>query len=105
MARACRNPIKMDLKKYCVNIREMGKSTYHWRVSIYDEKTKQLKAAKFSTIAAINEEWDLKLSYDILRRLRTGFRVDTSMRNKKNSFLERWGHINVEKISEKKEEV
>ena len=69
-----------------------------WRVYCYDQEQKKIKTGDFASIRQINCEWDLNLTYDIMRRIRTGFRVDDKMRNKDNSFLARWGHLKIEKI-------
>ena len=45
---------------------------------------------------------NLKLSGDVVWRLITGKRVDTNKRNKDNSFIARYGHIQLKKISEDK---
>ena len=77
-------------------------SSYKWEVCMYDKTTNQLKKGKFSTIKELNKEWDLKLNADYVKRIRTHFRADESMRYKENSFIQRWGHIKIEKINEKR---
>jgi hypothetical protein len=69
-----------------------------WRVYCYDQEQKRIRTGDFASIGQINREWDMNLTYDIVRRIRTGFRVDEKMRNKENSFLSRWGHIKIEKV-------
>ena len=73
---------------------------YKWLVTIYSKDTYQVRQGKFCSISHINEEWDLKLTNDIVHRIQTRYRADLSMRNGKNSFLQRWGHIKLEKIHE-----
>ena len=77
-----------------------SKKNYLWKVNLYDKDTHMLKCGKFSTIKELNEEWNLKLNADYVKRIMTKYRADTTMRNKENSFLARYGHINIEKIKE-----
>jgi hypothetical protein len=78
---------------------------YKWYVTVYDKNTDSFRTGKFSSIKEINEKMKLNLTVDICWRLRTLNRVDTSKRNKENSFLSRYGHIKLEKIDEWKEGV
>ena len=78
----------------------LNRSKYKWDICMYDTETKQMKQRKFSTIAELNEEWNMKLNSDYVRRIITGYRADASMRNKENSFLARYGHIKITKINE-----
>ena len=73
---------------------------YKWKVTLFDRETNQLKEGKFCSIPHLNEEWGLKLTSDIVHRIQTNYRADMTMRNGKNSFLYRWGHIKLEKIRE-----
>ena len=75
---------------------------YKWSITMFDKETNTLKKGKFSTIKDMNEGMSLALTGDIVWRLTTGNRVDTSQRNKDNSFLSRYGNISIEKIDEKK---
>ena len=76
-----------------------------WKISILDKETGQTKSGKFTTIAKLNEAMDLKLNGDFVKRSMYNYRTDMSMRNKQNSFLSRYGHIKIEKIFEKNEEI
>jgi len=73
-----------------------------WEVVIFDRETSTWRSGKYSTIKDLNEGMGLKLTCDIVWRLTTGERVDTTQRNKTNSFLSRYGHIKLTKISEDK---
>ena len=67
---------------------------------MFDKETNQLKEGKFCSIPHLNEEWDLKLNSDYVRRIMTGYRADKTQRWGKNSFLQRYGHIRINKINE-----
>jgi hypothetical protein len=98
---------EQTLKKYAKpeGFKGRGKGTtnykkYKWSIIIFDKETNEMKQGKYSTIKEINESLGLTLSNDLVWRLTTGNRVDTSKRNKDNSFLSRYGHIKLEKINE-----
>lgn len=74
--------------------------TLKWKVIIYDVSTKTFKEGKFITVKDINEAYNLNLNSDYVKRIRTRYRADPKMRNKENSFLARYGHIQIEKIYE-----
>lgn len=71
-----------------------------WEIVFFDKDTNEMKQGKFSTIKEINKGLGLSLTNDLVWRLTTGNRVDTSKRNKDNSFLSRYGHIKLTKINE-----
>lgn len=73
---------------------------YKWDIVFFDKETNEMKSGKFLTIKHINDEFNLTLTNDIVWRLLTGNRVDTTKRNKENSFLNRFGHIKITKINE-----
>ena len=73
---------------------------YKWKVTLFDRETNQLKEGKFCSIPQLNEEWELKLTSDIVHRIQTNYRADMTMRNGKHSFLYCWGHIKLEEIRE-----
>jgi len=73
---------------------------YKWDCCYFDKEKNSLKQGKFSTIKELNTEFNLNLTNDVVWRITTGNRVDTTQRNKDNSFLSRWGHIKLTKISE-----
>lgn len=92
---------KIDRRKN--NGREVGRSTYKvykWEVTMFDKETNQLKQGKFCSLAHINREWDLKLTCDLAHRLTTNYRVDTSGKMGKYSFVQKYGHIKLKKICE-----
>lgn len=62
-----------------------------------------MKVGKFSSIKELNDEWGMKLNSDYVKRIMTRYRADENMRNKENSFLARYGHINIEKICERRD--
>jgi hypothetical protein len=99
-------------KKYAKPEGWIGKKTgdtiwrkHKWLITMYDKNSGEMKSGKFSSIKEINEEYGLNLTNDIVYRLRTLKRVDTSKRNKGNSFLSRYGHIKIDKIDEWREGV
>ncbi len=75
---------------------------YKWDITMFDKDTNTFKEGKYTTIKELNEGMDLKLTSDLVWRLTTGKRVDTTKRNKENSFISRYGHIKLQKISEDK---
>lgn len=77
-----------------------NKKTYKWKVVIFDNSTKSFKEGKYYSVPHINQELNLNLNADYVRRIMTKYRADTKMRNKENSFLARYGHIQIEKIYE-----
>lgn len=77
-----------------------NKSSYKWKIVIFDNDTKTFKEGKFYSVNHINKELNLKLNSDYVRRIMTHYRADKTMRNKDNSFLARYGHIKIEKINE-----
>jgi hypothetical protein len=85
--------------------RTEGTSNYKknkWEIIFFDKDTNEMKQGKFSTIKALNEGLGLSLTNDLVWRLTTLNRVDTTKRNKDNSFLSRYGHIKLTKIDELK---
>lgn len=74
--------------------------TFRWKVIIFDNNTKRFKEGKYYSVNHINQELNLSLNSDYVRRIMTKYRADTNMRNKENSFLARYGHIQIEKICE-----
>ena len=76
-------------------------SYYKWKVLLFDDKTKSFKEGKYTSVNHINKELNLNLNSDYVRRIMTRYRADANMRNKENSFLARYGHIQIEKIYEK----
>lgn len=75
---------------------------YKWEVVVFDKETNTMKSGKYSTLKDLNEGLGLSLTGDVVWRLITGERVDTTQRNKTNSFLSRYGHIKLTKINEEK---
>lgn len=76
-------------------------STYKWKVVLFDNETKTFKEGKYFSVPHLNKELNLNLNADYVRRIMTKYRADKTMRNKENSFLARYGHIQIEKIYEK----
>ena len=74
--------------------------TYRWKVMLFDNSTKTFKEGKYTSVNNINQELNLNLNSDYVRRIMTKYRADPNMRNKENSFLARYGHIQIEKICE-----
>jgi hypothetical protein len=74
---------------------------YKWDITMFDKETNRQKQGKFCSIKDINKAWDLSLNSDYVRKIVTGYRVDENQRQKKNSFIARWGHIQITKIRER----
>ena len=74
--------------------------TYKWKVILFDNETKSFKEGKYYSVNHINQELNLNLNSDYVRRIMTKYRADPNMRNKENSFLARYGHIQIQKIYE-----
>lgn len=73
---------------------------YKWLVTVYDKETNQMKQGKFCSIPHVNEEWNLGLTPELATRIHTKYRTDMTMKKGKSSFLQRWGHIRLERIDE-----
>ena len=83
--------------------RAVGSRTYKvykWEVTMFDKEINQFRHGKFCSLAHINREWDMKITCDIAHRLQTNYRVDTTAKLGKNSFLQKYGHIKLQKICE-----
>jgi len=78
-------------------------SYYKWKVILFDNDTKRFVEGKYTSVNNINKELNLNLNADYVRRIMTKYRADPNMRNGENSFLARYGHIQIEKIHEKVE--
>ena len=72
-----------------------------WEVRIFDKDTRIFKEGKCRSVADINKQFGTNLTHDLVKRIETKKRADMNMRNKENSFLARWGHIQIKKINEK----
>ena len=84
--------------------RPTGSSTckkYKWEVRMFDKETNTFVEGKCCSVKDINEKFGLNINNDLARRIMTKYRADMNMRNKENSFLARWGHIQIKKINEK----
>lgn len=75
-------------------------SRLKWKVIMYDKNTNVFREGKFCSVNKINEGLGLNLNSDYVKRIMTRDRVDMNKRNGSNSFLERWGHIQISKINE-----
>ena len=76
-------------------------NVYKWKVIMYNKDTNSFNEGKYTSVADINRKLGLNLNGDYVKRIMTKYRVDMTKRNKENSFLEKWGHIKIEKINEK----
>lgn len=76
---------------------------YKWSIIMFDKDINEFKSGKFVSLNDLNENMNLDLSNDTCWRLRTLKRVDISKKNKENSFLSKYGHIQITKIDEWKE--
>tara|TARA_B100000085_G_C18404297_1_gene455949 strand:+ start:97 stop:408 length:312 start_codon:yes stop_codon:yes gene_type:complete len=79
----------------------MNYNTYKYLVTIYNKETNQIQSGKYFCLRHINQELNLTLTGEMLHRMHTHYRIDTSMKKGKNSFLAKYGHIKVERICEK----
>ena len=77
--------------------------TYKWKLVMYDKHTKTFREGKYCSIPHLNKELNLNLTSDIVMRLRTHYRTDTTMKHGEGSFLAKYGHIQLTKINELKE--
>ena len=73
---------------------------YKWKVILFNNETKSFKEGKYTSVNHINKELNLNLNSDYVKRIMTKYRADPNMRNKENSFLARYGHIQIQKIYE-----
>ena len=83
--------------------RGVGNKSYKknkWEVIVFDKETNSFKSGKFPTKEKIVEDLGLDLSPDQIYRLVSGARVDQDKTKKKSSFLAKFGHIQIKKISE-----
>tara|TARA_Y100000310_G_C20541746_1_gene743626 strand:+ start:353 stop:655 length:303 start_codon:yes stop_codon:yes gene_type:complete len=99
----------MDIIVENKNIKNAGRkkgsgncSYYNWNVVMFDKETNTFKEGRFCSIRELNEEWKLALNSDYVKRIMYRYRADMTQRNKENSFLQRWGHIKIDKIHELK---
>jgi hypothetical protein len=77
-----------------------NKKHYNWSVVMFDKETNSFKKGKYISVNDINKDLGLNLNSDYVRRIMTKYRADLTQKNKENSFLARYGHINIEKIKE-----
>jgi len=73
---------------------------YKWKVILFNNETKTFREGKYTSVNHINKELNLNLNSDYVKRIMTKYRADPNMRNKENSFLARYGHIQIQKIYE-----
>ena len=92
-------PVKMKYAKP-EGFQGRGKGSTNWRKYKWAVEFADGRTGKYVSIQDINEKEGLSLTGDIVWRLRTGNRVDTSRKNKGNSFLSRYGHLSITKIDE-----
>jgi len=67
-----------------------------WKVVYYNKENNKLETHEFKTIP------EMKVlginNGDLVKRIMTGFRADKKERNGKNSFFQKWGHIQIYKL-------
>ena len=83
--------------------RGLGNKSYKknkWEIIIFDIETNSFQSGKFPTKEKLIEEFNLDISPDQIYRLVSGARVDKEKTKKNSSFLSKWGHIQIKKISE-----
>lgn len=73
-----------------------------WKITFFDKKTNQIITGKFTSINAINQAYGMKLNGDYVMRIMTHYRVseNNNRLQNENSFMAKWGHIQIEKIHE-----
>lgn len=73
---------------------------YLWEFSVTNRATGEVNVGKYKTISDFNEKMGYSLNSDHVRRIRTLYRVDETSKLRDNSFLSRWGNIQIRKIKE-----
>ena len=84
--------------------RGKGNSNYKtlkWKIILFDKDTNTFREGKYATKEQLIKDFDLDLTPDHIYRLATGKKVDIDKKKKDSSFLSKYGHIKIEKISEK----
>ena len=82
-----------------------GEGSTNWRMYKWEVSLNGEYQGKYVSINDVNDNLGLNLNCEKVWRLTTGKKVDASKRNKENSFLARYGHIDIKKIKEFKEGV
>jgi len=80
-----------------------GKNTkaYKWRVSVYDKESNSMKTGRYFCLDDMKKDLDVNWTNDIIRRLHSRTGVDETKKLGDNAFLNKYGHIHLEKINEK----
>ena len=84
--------------------RKVGSATRHvlkWKVTYYDFLNETCVQGKFPSIRVLNEKWDLKLTGEHVKKITTNYRVDMDRKMGDNSFLSKFGHLQIERINER----
>jgi len=83
--------------------RGLGNKSYKknkWEVIIFDKESNSFHSGKYPTKEKLIEDLSLDISPDQIYRLVSGARVDKDKTKKNSSFLSKFGHIQIKKISE-----
>tara|TARA_R100000951_G_scaffold115716_1_gene124733 strand:+ start:4823 stop:5134 length:312 start_codon:yes stop_codon:yes gene_type:complete len=83
--------------------RGLGNKSYKknkWEAIVFDKDTNSFSSGKYPTKEKLIEDLSLDISPDQIYRLVSGARVDKEKTKKKSSFLTKFGHIQITKISE-----
>ena len=83
--------------------RGLGNKSYKknkWEAIVFDKDTNSFSSGKYPTKEKLIEDLSLDISPDQIYRLVSGARVDKEKTKKKSSFLNKFGHIRINKISE-----
>ena len=71
-----------------------------WDVIWYDPETHLIRKGKYASVKQLNEDTGLNLTSCVIKRLMTHERVDEDQKMGRYSFIQKWGHICIVKISE-----
>lgn len=74
---------------------------YKWEITLFDKDTNSFKTGKYCNKKDMIDGMELDISEDHIYRIYSGNRVDTNKTKKDNSFINKYGHIQIKKIDEK----
>jgi hypothetical protein len=73
---------------------------YKWEITIFNKETNSFDTGKYCNKKDMIEGMGLDISEDHVYRIYSGRRVDKDKSKKDNSFLSKYGHIQIKKINE-----
>jgi len=79
-----------------------GKNTknYKWRISMYNKEENNMKTGRYFCLDDMKEDLGVNWTNDVIRRLHSKTNVDMTAKLGDKSFLNKYGHIHLEKIKE-----